>query len=200
MKGSDFIKNIIEQLAKKLYKQQKNGKNIPLEVYSYGLQLVFQNLFIIASILIISALIDSIGKGIIYIVIYVSLKVTCGGYHAKKAIGCYFVSIINYLLVVFINTLLANCQVNKAIFLMMYMVLCLYLFFNRPLINRNHKVRQKAIKKNKYISIVILSVILIFLLFCYVTEYNYLLSYIVLIILSIVLGIIVGRKEGKKYV
>ena len=42
---------------------------------------LFKNIIIVFSIIILSVVIDSLGIGIIYIFTYVSLKVTCGGFH-----------------------------------------------------------------------------------------------------------------------
>ncbi len=189
-RGENSMDIICNNIALFLAKNCKS-KGVSVEVYIYGMQLVISNIGIMLCILLTSCLVDSLGRGVLYLLAYIPLKVTCGGYHANTAARCFIYSIINYLLVVALAKVLTILEIRSFIWLLFLIVNIVYIAMNSPLKHYNHKVGEKTERKNKVFSFCILIVWLVILSIGYFAyEYNYTFNYIVLTIASVANGII----------
>ena len=195
-----LTEKIIKKAAIFLH-EKRSDKTIPIEVYIYGLQLLFSNVNIVVAILLISSLFDSIFIGLLYMLIYVSLKVTSGGYHAKTSLGCFLVSIFNFLSVLFLSKILTEICIRTIFWIVFLLLMVLFLLINKPLISKRRKVKKEAIRKNKIISTIIIIFIsgVTIVGYCFCND-TYILNFIVLTIASVAIGILLGRKERKNYV
>lgn len=62
------------------------------EIYQYGINQLLNNMFSIATFLMISILLKSVLEGIVFLLAYFPLRVYAGGYHARTAFRCWILS------------------------------------------------------------------------------------------------------------
>ena len=73
------------------------------EIYKYGLELLIALLSTISAIVLVSIFINKFVETILYLVGFFSVRVICGGYHAKHHYSCFITTISSYLLFLLLN-------------------------------------------------------------------------------------------------
>lgn len=94
-----------------------------IQVYAYGLELLYSSLAGVVALIIISAVCGNTFQWIPYLAGFVPLRLSGGGYHAKNHFHCIFAFSMLYLLILLIERLyttpakvwLIACVVNLAI-------------------------------------------------------------------------------------
>lgn len=61
-------------------------------VFVYGFQLFFSTASSVLSMLIISAVSGNVFYGILYLIVFLSLRITANGYHADTFLGCFLLT------------------------------------------------------------------------------------------------------------
>ena len=69
-----------------------------MEIYEYGLELISGDLINFAVVLLLSALLQNIGTGVLYLLCFVSVRLFSGGFHAKTHFRCGLAMAVFYLL------------------------------------------------------------------------------------------------------
>lgn len=117
-------------------------------VYIYGFQLFIATASSILSILLISLTTGNTAYGILYLVTFMSLRITANGFHAKTYCGCFLLSngiFLLYLTIVNYLFLLINPIVDSIL-----LVFCIiYIWRKAPIEHPNHKLSLKKWKKNQ---------------------------------------------------
>ncbi len=139
-----------------LFLFDKNDK-YPLEIYTYGFELIVSSLIEALSILILGILVGDFIETLIFVVYFSLIRFYSGGYHAYTYMRCYLITVIVYLgILLFYNYFLLHF--NNAIILFVsgcVWMLSLFLFYKLcPLRNKSKEVNN--IQKNKWISIIVL--------------------------------------------
>lgn len=70
------------------------------EIYAYGYEILISSIIGIASVMVIGALLGVFAETLVFIVVFISTRQTCGGYHADSYIKCISVYITNYIMVI----------------------------------------------------------------------------------------------------
>ena len=73
------------------------------EIYKYGFELLIALLSTTFAIVLISLFINKFVETILYLVGFFSVRVICGGYHAKHHYSCFITTISSYLLFLLLN-------------------------------------------------------------------------------------------------
>ena len=73
------------------------------EIYKYGFELLIALLSTTFAIVLISVFINKFVETILYLVGFFSVRVICGGYHAKHHYSCFITTISSYLLFLLLN-------------------------------------------------------------------------------------------------
>ncbi len=73
------------------------------EIYKYGLELLIALLSTTIAIILTSILINKFFETILYLVGFFSVRVICGGYHAKRHYTCFAITNLSYFLFVFLD-------------------------------------------------------------------------------------------------
>lgn len=195
-----MIDNICNKIAA-FFVSKHNKRNIPFEVYKYGLQLIMSSIWTTIFIIYISCIFDTFIMGLLYLAVYIPLKVTCGGYHAKTIIKCFVASIINYFSVMILAKWLSILNLSVWIWLCILGVNAIFIAISAPVKNKKHNVGKSVAKKNKKYSLIIIGILGTILIITYlIIEPMYILNYMVLTIASIAIGILLTSKGGKKHV
>lgn len=129
-------------------------------IYLYGFELLLSTLTSALSILFVSVLFNSIEDGAIFLVIYIGLRVFCGGYHAKTHELCFISSNFTFFVAwIFTKVLtILNLQSLATVLVVLSTIVILIL---APIRNKNHPLSDKAYKKNRKIAIIFVSILFI---------------------------------------
>ncbi len=126
-------------------------------IYVYGSKLTFSTLFSICSILLFSALFGRIVYGISFVLIFVSLRLFLGGFHAKTYRNCFLVTNGTFLATCGVAMLLSHFG-SPSILMLVLFVAGVMIVCSGPVKNRNHPISETAFRKNKRIGFLLLGI------------------------------------------
>lgn len=153
-------------------------------IYLYGFQLFFSTTCSFISIILLSLLTGSGITGIIYLIIFMSLRITANGYHADTFLGCFIITnifFVIYLILIEILPLILSIETN--IFLSF---LCLlYIWIKAPIEHPNHLLSIKRKYKNRLAARMIALLDCITIILFYSSNNNYI-AYTIIIAIYIV--------------
>lgn len=144
-----MFNSIAEEISLKLVAD----KLIPIDkmkYYTYGIELVLNNLLIFLSISVISFFVDKVFISLVYILTYCPIRNYVGGYHCKTYLKCYITSMSLYISMLIFDTYLTN---NKLIvsFILLVITIPIILILtpvdygNGPISNDERRIyRQKS--------------------------------------------------------
>lgn len=127
--------------------------NFPIEkkaVYVYGLELIVSTLASMISIILIALWMDRLLDAFIFLTVFISFRVVCGGYHAKTYSRCFFSSIGTFLFSSGLSMVLANSAAVLLLGVFSGAVISLW----APISNSCHPLSYKARKRNRSLSAV----------------------------------------------
>lgn len=167
------------------------------ELYEYGAEVVLLNLSNILISLAISAITSTWIHFLVFMLIFVPLRIFCGGYHAKKSEICFVTSTAAYFLSALFYTAIPQLPAWTigAVWLLWIFIVCI-----SPVENRNNELDQKSRKRNRRISIGLIS--LDSIIFTILTIYHQkmavsILIFIVLLSLLLFAGVLETQTERK---
>ena len=118
------------------------------EIYIYGLELIISTFFGLVSILLISCLLSRFTSGLVFISVFVPLRLFTGGFHAATYTRCFVISNISYLLILFVRDItLEIFPMWTWLFLLIGM--CCYIIKNAPIVNSAQPINEQRQKHNK---------------------------------------------------
>lgn len=132
-------------LAKKLVEYSDADKE---EIYIYGLELIISTFFGLISILLISCLLSHFTSGLVFISVFVPLRLFTGGYHAATYSKCFVISNISYLLILFVRDITLEIF-PMWIWSFLLIGTCCYIMKNAPIINSAQPINESKQKRNK---------------------------------------------------
>lgn len=137
------------------------------EIYLLGLELSFIKLLHYATMLLIGLFFGMALETILFIICFSALRVYAGGYHAKSRLGCWCVSWIMMLSVLFLIKICPS-QIMSAMAIGISLPSCLIIYILAPVENEKKRLDNTEIlhfrKISKIILLVELSVSIVFLL------------------------------------
>ncbi|OUP74625.1 hypothetical protein B5F08_11910 [Anaeromassilibacillus sp. An172] len=167
------------------------------EIYIYGIQLFLSSIVNLLICITISLLLDELANGILFFVLFSSLRRFTGGFHCKTFIMCNIVFSMIVTFVLLVNRFVGNIFGELVFFIatVFFCFMCIWLF--SPVYNKNKKLTNIEIKKFKIISIVVY-MIHIFFYFLILIIFNYRLNIILTGDLIVVFMILLGVVNNKK--
>lgn len=82
------------------------------EIFRYGLEILLDNISIMALLVLIGGIVDRILETSIYLLVFCSLRQFTGGYHAKTRRGCHMATMAGYLIFLIEMGLLTGKQIT----------------------------------------------------------------------------------------
>jgi accessory gene regulator B len=131
--------------------------NFPIEkkaVYVYGLELIVSTLASMISIILIALWMDRLLDAFIFLTVFISFRVVCGGYHAKTYSRCFFSSIGTFLFSSGLSMVLANSAAVLLLGVFSGAVISLW----APISNSCHPLSYKARKRNRSLALLLFSI------------------------------------------
>lgn len=137
-----------------------------MEIYEYGLELISGDLINFAVVLLLSALLQNIGTGVLYLLCFVSVRLFSGGFHAKTHFRCGLAMAVFYLLfsVIYQGLSAAGTEVLSAGTALAYIPVAVCI----PVVNRNRPLNDAERRTNRkraiilYVLWTMLAVLLVF--------------------------------------
>lgn len=136
-------------LATKLLKKVGNS-NYDLEVYVYGFELITSTLACFVTILLFSLSLSELKVGILFIIIFASLRIFTGGYHANTYRKCFVITNLSYILLVLIKKATWKI-VPTEVWLCLLVIAIIYIWRKTPIINVAQPIsveKQKICNRN----------------------------------------------------
>lgn len=187
-----MLNKVAGELAKKLVNCSDTDKE---EIYIYGLELIISTFFGLFSILLLSCLLSCFTSGLVFISVFVPLRLFIGGYHAETYSKCFIISNVSYLLILFVRDIaLKIFPIWIWSFLLIGM--CSYILKNAPIFNSAQPINEIKQKRNKKMTKYILIVDIVWI-FCLALNRRELM---VMAILSICLASVLMMISNKSVV
>lgn len=140
-----MLNKVAGKLAKKLVEYSDADKE---EIYIYGLELIISTFFGLISILLISCLLSHFTSGLVFISVFVPLRLFTGGYHAATYSKCFVISNISYLLILFVRDITLEIF-PMWIWSFLLIGMCCYIMKNAPITNSAQPINESKQKRNK---------------------------------------------------
>ncbi len=118
-------------------------------IYQYATELTLSTIAAAISVLLLAALLGNALWGVIFLVVFISLRLPGGGYHASTYRNC-FVLTNGVFLSSFIAAALLN-QISNGIVFFVLLGSCATIWILAPIPNPHHPVSKQTLCKNKHI-------------------------------------------------
>lgn len=133
-------------------------------IYIYGLELIISTTIGLSSILLISNMLFELKSGLIFIAMFVPLRLFTGGYHAVTYSKCFVVSNCSYLLILFLKCMMWN-KTPLGIWFVLLLIVSYYIATNAPIINPAQPINEYKQKRSKRIAMYVLAVDVVAILY-----------------------------------
>lgn len=153
------------------------------DIYIYALEVIILNTSIFVSLFVISVMMKHITSMVCFILFFVPIRIYGGGYHAKKSITCFLLSITSYVLALSILNSHTYLYLNRFIQVSLVCVIIMMYIF-APIVNENHPLDDKQYKRNKTIVRLLLIIDFIVLVFVGINENKYCSSIMIFVLLN----------------
>lgn len=132
-------------------------------IYQYGTELTLSTATTVASILLLAVLFGKPSWGIIFLIVFISLRLPGGGYHASSYRNCFILT--NSVFLFSFITSFVLLYLPNVIGTMLLLTSCVIIWGLAPIPNPHHPVSERTFCKNKIIvrGMVIVSTFLILL-------------------------------------
>lgn len=117
------------------------------EVYVYGIEIILSTLLEVVTILISALLISAVEAGVIFIVIFSSLRIFTGGYHAETYRKCFVVTVGSFWGAFLIANIISSIFTNEVLYFPLLLVV-IYIIARAPVLNENQPLSNVKIVKN----------------------------------------------------
>ena len=162
-------------------------------VYEYGFQITIANITNALIVLLIGLITHSIVRVLIFYTVFLSMRMFCGGFHAKTYTQCFclFGTVASYGVMEFTNVL------SAAVISVVLQGLCLYQM--APVENENHPLSKAEKKKFRSYSMIVFVFWVLIMFLMYTNKYYMIAAVISVTLLSVsILMLIAKQKRGGK--
>lgn len=150
-----MFKNIADDIAFVLVRD-KIVENEKRDFYRYGAESLLLNLSIVSIALIITFITNTWLHFLIFMFVFVPLRIFAGGYHAKTSRICLIISTLLYTATVGVIKFIPDFYKNKFAIAVL-IAAAVFIFIKAPIINKNNVLDRKSFKRSKIISRVLIS-------------------------------------------
>lgn len=141
-----MLQNCATQIVGFLYDKSELDQS-KKSIYQYGTELTISTAAAVASILLLAALLGNLLWGIIFLIVFISLRLPGGGYHASTYRNCFILTNSVFLVSFVISlVLLRTPTVTRYVLLL---ASCFVIWILAPIPNAHHPVSERTFRKNK---------------------------------------------------
>lgn len=117
------------------------------DVYVYGVEIILSTLLEIVTILVSAALVSAVEAGVIFIVLFSSLRIFTGGYHAETYRKCFVVTVSSFWGAFLIANIISSIFANEVLYFLLLLVV-IYIIARAPILNENQPLSNVKVVKN----------------------------------------------------
>lgn len=131
------------------------------EIYQFGLEGLILKLFHYSTYLLIAILFKAVFEFILFFIAFLILRKNAGGYHAKTKTGCYLLSCLTIIGVIFLDRFILGMNLSNLeikIGFVLLLVADIFIWCVAPLGNRNRILEDKEIEYYRKITRIVLTV------------------------------------------
>ncbi|MCL2391853.1 MAG: accessory gene regulator B family protein [Oscillospiraceae bacterium] len=136
-------------LADKLVKIKVVEKRTQ-EVYTYGFELIISGMLNVMLMATIAALLRRYYDWILFLIAFIPLRTTAGGYHASSHAKCILVGTLSFSALLVVSKLQIEWTIANLIIASLSLLI---MFLLSPVEAKNKKLKEKQVNKNRKISI-----------------------------------------------
>jgi accessory gene regulator B len=179
------MNKLIRCIIKKISETNSHFTDLELKKMEYGLLCLFDEVTKIIPYYIIFYLFSLQHYYVVVFMFFCPIRLFSGGYHSKTYWGCFFISLVNYWLIIFIGKyIMINAIISIIVLAGSVLLVCIF----SPVDNINKRIKsEKRRKKLKYFSVVttfLLSVL------CYLVPDRFFTTAVISILAAVVMMMI----------
>ncbi|MGN0272076.1 MAG: accessory gene regulator B family protein [Lachnospiraceae bacterium] len=126
------------------------------ELYTYGYEIILENIGKTILLLIAGGIIYKFVATCIFVVGFVSLRSSCGGYHAKKAWQCDILTVLLWGIVICATPVVRMIVSEQRVFLLLIVLVSeLIIIHYAPVEHKNNRLTKEKREKNRRQALVI---------------------------------------------
>lgn len=126
------------------------------ELYTYGYEIILENIGKTILLLIAGGIIHKFVATCIFVVGFVSLRSSCGGYHAKKAWQCDILTVLLWGIVICATPVVRMIVSEQRVFLLLIVLVSeLIIIHYAPVEHKNNRLTKEKREKNRRQALVI---------------------------------------------
>lgn len=120
------------------------------ELYTYGYEIILENIGKTILLLIAGGIIHKFVATCIFVVGFVSLRSSCGGYHAKKAWQCDILTVLLWGIVICATPVVRMIVSEQRVFLLLIVLVSeLIIIHYAPVEHKNNRLTKEKREKNR---------------------------------------------------
>jgi accessory gene regulator B len=151
-----MIKYLSENITEYFF-VNKIINNEEKEIYIYGLQLIFSTIIGITIILTLGLVLSRIEETVVFLFAFISIRMYSGGYHANTYLKCNLILIIIFSIFTLTVTFTPQSYINIVSIALILSTIYIILKY-APVENHNKRMTSSQKRKNKKITIYLLSI------------------------------------------
>lgn len=159
---------MIEAIVLGIFSYIKKNKNLAYDdqIYIYGLEILISTILDTIIVITLSLVFNNFIGTLVFLIVFSTLRLLTGGYHAKTYLGCSVVLVVIYLSYIGITVLITPYY--SIVLLIFTSVLAFFIIVKySPIDNPNKHLDSQEKKRFKGRSIIMLSILLILSLIIY---------------------------------
>lgn len=126
------------------------------ELYTYGYEIILENIGKTILLLIAGGIVHKFVATCIFVVGFVSLRSSCGGYHAKKAWQCDILTVLLWGIVICATPVVRMIVSEQRVFLLLIVLVSeLIIIHYAPVEHKNNRLTKEKREKNRRQALVI---------------------------------------------
>lgn len=144
------------------------------DIYQYGIELMVSSFFNILFVMLCALLFKDRGAGLIYLSVFIFLRLFCGGYHSSTYFRCNVTMIVAFTLTYSIYWALCYWDISLYLFESLSLVNFIPIILYAPVSNEHKPLTENKRKKCRLISIILIFLFTLcaFILFSFKVKYG----------------------------
>lgn len=143
-----MLNKLSAKLARKLADHTEAEKE---DIYIYGLELIISTIIEFTSILFVSGLLLELKSCLIFIIMFVPLRLYTGGYHAKTYKKCFVISNLSYWIILILKYMTWK-NTPSGIWIGLLIIASCYIAIKAPVINQAQPISEYKQMRSKRIA------------------------------------------------
>lgn len=116
--------------------------NYGQEVYVYGIEIILSTLLEIMVILVSACFFSVFKEGFIFVILFMSLRIFTGGYHANTYKKCFIVTVGSFWGMVLLANIIENLILQRTLYMIMFAA-AIYIVVRSPILNKNQLLNER---------------------------------------------------------